>query len=84
MEFNRALGIAQNHRVRFNMGRGVGEADVVDSTQQIQREMIAHGGEVLVVDRQRKLRVTVGCESQDETGGKKQRRVHGPHRMKFA
>jgi len=45
--------IAQNHRVRLEMRRGVRKTDVVDARLEIKRHRVPDNGEVLVVNSER-------------------------------
>ena len=53
--------IAQNDRIRLDMGRNSGEFDVVHTRLEIQWQMLACHEEILVVDGQRWCIVLVIC-----------------------
>ncbi len=61
--------IAQNDRIRFDVRRRAGEAHFIHARLEVERHGVAHDGEVLVVDGQRRL--GGGNDTRPRAGGKK-------------
>ena len=63
--------VAQNHRVRLDMCRRAGVMDVAHASLQVERHGVAHDGEVLVVNGERRLRERrEGCRRAEEKTGR--------------
>ena len=62
------LRVAQDDRIGFEMGRRIGDTHIIHALLQIERHGIAHHGEVLIVDcqRRRRGRRREGCGGKDE------------------
>ncbi len=58
MQLVGARRIAQHDRIRLYMRRGLGEAHMVQSRLQVERNRLAHNREVLVINRDRQFAVS--------------------------
>ena len=61
-----ARGIAKNHRLRLKMNADICELHLIDSRLQLQGDLLAHDGEVLIVNGERRISAERGEREEQE------------------